>query len=120
MRPVLVPPALLPAVPVVMEPRGAEFPPLAFPREPPEFAVPAAVPSTFRGAPALAAPLGSFNELLRPAGFAGPFGAPLIAELPAPAEPALGAVVPGLVPTEPPDEPPAEAPLDEPPRRSAA
>jgi hypothetical protein len=75
-----------------------------------EFAVPAElVPggggeATFA---ALPAPLGSLTELLRPPALPGPEGTPLIAEFPAPAEPALG--VPAAVPV------PADAPLAAPP-----
>ena len=46
---------------------------------------------------ALPAPLGSFAVLLMPPEFAGPAGTPLVAAVPAPAEPAAG---------EPPVEPP--------------
>jgi hypothetical protein len=74
-----------------------------------EFAVPAElVPgggdATFA---ALPAPLGSLTELLRPPVLPGPEATPLIAEFPAPAEPALG--VPAAVPL------PADAPLAAPP-----
>jgi hypothetical protein len=75
-----------------------------------EFAVPAELipggggDATFA---ALPAPLGSLTELLRPPALPGPEGTPLIAEFPAPAEPALG--VPAAVPV------PADAPLAAPP-----
>jgi hypothetical protein len=58
---------------------------------------------------AFPAPLGSFLALLRPAALAGP-DTPLIAVVPAPAEPALGEA-PVAAPEAPPaDDPPAEAP----------
>jgi hypothetical protein len=75
-----------------------------------EFAVPAElVPGGGGDATldALPAPLGSLTELLRPPALAGPDGTPLVADVPAPAEPALG---------EPAAEPvPADAPLAAPP-----
>jgi hypothetical protein len=95
-RPTVVvePPDALP-VPVVAVPPAE----LAVPRE----LVPGAV-CTFAEFPA---PLGSFTELLRPPAFAGPLGTPLIPDVPAPAEPALG--VPAAEPV------PADGPLAAPP-----
>src|ERR1700761_1433539 len=102
-RPLAVPPAGLPAKPTVVEPCG--------PVAPEEFAVPAPlVPGVLFIALPLPAPLGSFPELFKPAAFAGPV-TPLIAELPAPAEPAAGAD-PALVPPAAPLL--ADAPLAEP------
>lgn len=68
-------------------------------------------------------PLGSFSELLSPPTLADPFGTPLMLEVPAPAEPALGdpaglaapLVGPLAAPAaDPPaDAPPADAPPEE-------
>jgi hypothetical protein len=70
------------------------------------------MPGSLEAFAAFPAPLGSLPELLRPAAFAGPV-TPLIADVPAPAEPALGEA-PGDDPEAPPaDAPPAEAPPDE-------
>jgi hypothetical protein len=55
----------------------------------------------------LPTPLGSFAELLRPPALAGPLGTPLIAVVPAPADPALG--VPAVEPEA------ADGPLAAPP-----
>jgi hypothetical protein len=118
-RPLLVPPALLPAVPVVMEPRA---PVLLLPVDPEEFAVPAAlVPGASGIFAELPAPLGSLAELFGPPTLAGPLGTPLTPAVPAPAEPAFGepkalpvpAVGPPAAP--PADEPPADAPPAPPP-----
>jgi hypothetical protein len=110
MRPPVAPPAGLPAVPTVVEPRGA--PPVE--ADPEELAVPAElVPGVLGAFAALPAPLGSLPELLRPPTLAGPV-TPLTAAVPAPAEPALGA--PGAAPDAPPaDVPPADPPPAEPP-----
>ena len=111
-RPPTAPPARLPAVPTVVEPNGAR--PAAVPDDDPdELAVPAEfVPGVLDAFEALAAPLGSLPELLRPSTFPGPV-TPLTAALPAPAEPALGAPA---VPDAPPVEaPPADAPPEDPP-----
>jgi hypothetical protein len=59
--------------------------------EPDDWAVPALlVPGAVGSLAALPAPLGSLTELFGPPGFAGPGGTPLMAAVPAPAEPALG------------------------------
>ena len=59
MRPLLVPPALLPAVPVVIEPRAP-----VLPVDPEEFAVPAAfVPGASGTFAEFPAPRGSLPEL---------------------------------------------------------
>jgi hypothetical protein len=65
---------------------------------------------------ALPTPLGSLTELLRPPALPGPEGTPLIAEFPAPAEPAFG--VPAAAPV-PADAPPALPPLPPAPCASA-
>jgi hypothetical protein len=75
-----------------------------------EFAVPAEfVPGGGGDATldALPAPLGSLTELLRPPTLAGPDGTPLVADVPAPAEPALGELAAEPVPA---DAPPLLAP----------
>jgi hypothetical protein len=112
MRPVLVPPALLPAVPVVIEPR-APVPPV----EPEELAVPAAfVPGASGTLAEFPAPLGSLPELFSPPAFAGPEGTPLTPAVPAPAEPALGEPTALPLPAvDPLAAPPAEAPPADPP-----
>jgi hypothetical protein len=78
---------------------------------PVEFAVPAElVPGGGGDATldALPAPLGSLTALLRPPALAGPDGTPLIADVPAPAEPALGEPAAEPVPADaPPAAPPA-------------
>src|SRR6202012_4245883 len=103
MRPPTAPPAGLPAVPTVVEPRGA-LPVEA--ADPEELAVPAElVPGVFSAFATLPAPLGSLPELLRPPTLPGPV-TPLTPAVPAPAEPALGA---------PPDTPPADVPPADPP-----
>jgi hypothetical protein len=110
MRPPTAPPAGLPAVPTVVEPCGA--PPADV--DPEELAVPAElVPGILEAFAAFPAPLGSLPELLRPPALPGPV-TPLIAAVPAPAEPALGEA-PLAAPEAPPadDAPPAEAPPDE-------
>jgi hypothetical protein len=111
MRPPTAPPAGLPAVPTVVDPVGA---PPAVDVDPDELAVPAElVPGILDAFPALPAPLGSLPELLRPPTLAGPV-TPLIAVVPAPAEPALGA--PAAAPDAPPaEELPADAPPADPP-----
>ena len=101
-----VPPARLPAEPVVME------------DDPDELAVPALlVPgggeASFAGLPA---PLGSLPELLRPPALAGPDGAPLTPAVPAPAEPAFGEPAALALPADgplaaPPALPPPPPPL---------
>jgi hypothetical protein len=53
---------------------------------------------------ALPAPLGSSPALFAPPGLAGPRGTPLMPEVPAPAEPALGE--PAALPLPPDDDPP--------------
>jgi hypothetical protein len=64
--------------------------------DPDELAVPAElVPGVLGAFAALPAPLGSLPELLRPPTLAGPV-TPLMAAVPAPAEPALGAPAPPL------------------------
>jgi hypothetical protein len=63
---------------------------------------------------ALPTPLGSLPVLKPPAGLAGPV-TPLIAVVPAPGEPALGAAVTPPVAAPAPDAPPDEAPPLEPP-----
>src|ERR1700761_845079 len=122
--PSMRPPVAPPAVPAVIDPRGAAsaFPPDG---DPDEFAVPAPlVPGAlFTARLPLPAPLGSFPELFRPAALPGPV-TPLAAELPAPADPALGAA-PGLVlgvpaaagrvAPPPPEAPPADPPPPPPP-----
>jgi hypothetical protein len=97
-----VPPARLPAEPVVME------------DDPDELAVPALlVPGGGEATLAeLPAPLGSLPELLRPPALAGPDGTPLTPAVPAPAEPALGEPVALPLPA---DEPPAAPPALPPP-----
>jgi hypothetical protein len=69
---------------------------------------------------ALPAPLGSLPELLRPCALAGPGGMPFTADVPAPAEPALGVPTELPVPTvgplaAPVVAPPVETPPVEPP-----
>jgi hypothetical protein len=55
------------------------------------------------------APLGSSPALFNPPGLAGPGGTPLMPDVPAPAEPALGepAALPLALPADDPDDPPA-------------
>jgi hypothetical protein len=61
------------------------------PVNPVEFAVPAVfVPGTIGTFAELPAPLGSFPELASPPAFAGPFGTPLTAAVPAPGASAFG------------------------------
>jgi hypothetical protein len=98
MRPPTAPPAGLPAVPTVVEPIGA--PPVVV-VDPDELAVPAELVPGVAALAALPAPLGSLPELLRPPTLAGPV-TPLVAVVPAPAEPALGA--PAVAPDAPPPE----------------
>ena len=93
-----VPPARLPAEPVVVE------------DDPDELAVPALLVPGGGGDATLAelpAPLGSLPALLSPPALAGPDGTPLTPAVPAPAEPALGE--PTALPL------PAEGPLAVPP-----
>ena len=98
-----VPPARLPAEPVVME------------DDPDELAVPALLVPGGGGDATLAelpAPLESLPELLSPPALAGPDGPPLTPAVPAPAEPALGEPTALLPPAEGPlAAPPALAPL---------
>jgi hypothetical protein len=107
-------PALLLAVPVVVDPLAA---PAAAPADPDEFAVPKELVPGFVGTFAeLPAPLGSLPELLRPPAFAGPFGTPLTPAVPVPAAPAFGDPTPLPVPAVGPlAAPPAEAPPADPP-----
>jgi hypothetical protein len=97
-----------PALPtVVVEPADA-LPVVVPVGAPDELAVPSVlVPGVVGIFAELPAPLGSFAELLRPPVLAGPFGIPLIAVVPAPADPAFG--VPAGVAE------PAEGPLAAPP-----
>jgi hypothetical protein len=79
-----------------------------------EFAVPAElVPGGGGDATldALPAPLGSLIELLRPPALAGPDGTPLVADVPAPAEPALGEPAAEPVPADAPPVLCANAPM---------
>jgi hypothetical protein len=101
----------------VMDEAPVPVPVVVIPPEdaPLEFAVPTElVPggggdATFA---ALPAPLGSLTELLRPPALPGPEGTPLVAEVPAPAEPALGEPAAGPVPADAPlAAPPALPPL---------
>ena len=110
LRPPTAPPAGLPAVPTVVEPCGA--PPADV--DPDELAVPAElVPGILEAFAAFPAPLGSLPELLRPLALPGPV-TPLIAAVPAPAEPALGEALLAAPEARPADDaPPAEAPPDE-------
>ena len=96
MRPPVAPPAGLPAVPAVIDPRGPPPPELPADDDPEEFAVPAPlVPGALLSARLpLPAPLGSFPELFKPPALPGPV-TPLIAEVPPPADPAFEAA-PGL------------------------
>jgi hypothetical protein len=91
-RPLVAPPAGLPGIPTVVEPLGAP-PPVAAPGEPEELAVPAEfVPGWLGAFAALPPSAGSLPVLKPPAGLAGPV-TPLMAVVPAPGEPALGAAV---------------------------
>jgi hypothetical protein len=113
MRPPTAPPAGLPDVPTVVEPMGPdEVPPLDV--DPEELAVPAElVPGALESLAALPAPLGSLPELFSPPTLPGPV-TPLTDDVPAPAEPALGAAP--VAPDAPPAEaPPADAPPEDPP-----
>jgi hypothetical protein len=105
-------PARPPALPtVVVEPADAL--PVVLGGAPEELAVPSVlVPGDVGIFAELPTPLGSFAELLRPPVLAGPFGIPLIAVVPAPADPALG--VPAVEP-EPTDGPLAAPPPVDPP-----
>ena len=92
----------------------------AFPGDPVEFAVPKVlVPGAVGILTELPVPLGSLPELLMPPAFAGPFGTPLTAAVPAPAAPAFGEPTALPVPTlgplaapaaevPPPEVPPAD------------
>ena len=83
--------------------------------DPDEFAVPKVfVPGDVADFAEFPAPLGSLAELLRPPTFAGPLGMPLIAVVPAPAEPAFGEPAAVPVPAEGPLEAPGP-PADDPP-----
>jgi hypothetical protein len=101
-----------PALPtVVVEPADAL--PGVLAGGPEELAVPIVlVPGAAGIFAELPAPLGSFPELLRPLELAGPFGIPLIAVVPAPADPALGVPVAEVEPAE---GPLAAPPVDPPP-----
>jgi len=110
-------PPRFPAVPVVTErlAPGADEP---APDEPVEVAVPnLLVPGASGTFAEFPAPLGSLAELLSPPTLAGPDGTPLMPDVPAPAEPALGdptaLPVPAVAPlaAPPADAPPAEPPL---------
>jgi hypothetical protein len=86
-----------------------------------EFAVPnLLVPGASGTFAEFPAPLGSLPELFNPPTLAGPDGTPLMPEVPAPAEPALGdpaaLPVPAVAPlaAPPADPPPAEPPLPPP------
>jgi hypothetical protein len=119
-RPPVAPPAGLPAVPTVDEPRGT--PPVED-ADPEELAVPAElVPGVVDTFAALPAPLGSLPELLRPPTLPGPV-TPLTPAVPAPAAPALGAapVAPDAPLADPPpaDPPPADPPPPPPPPPAA-
>jgi hypothetical protein len=99
---------------VVVEPADALPVVLALAGAPEELAVPRElVPGAVGSFAEFPAPLGSFRELLRPPALAGPFGTPLIAAVPAPAEPALGVPAGDPVPADgplaapPPADPPA-------------
>jgi hypothetical protein len=94
----------------------------AFPGDPVEFAVPKVlVPGAVGVLTELPAPLGSLPELLMPPAFAGPFGTPLTAAVPAPGAPAFGEPtalpVPTLGPLAAPaaEVPPTEVPPADPP-----
>src|ERR1700716_2828611 len=111
-----VPAELVPALGPLFPALLFAFPVAVFPR--PLF------PAGLGTLEALPAPLGSLPELLRPAALAGPFGIPFTAEVPAPAEPALGdptelavpAVGPLAAPVAPPELAlPALPPAEEPP-----
>ena len=102
MRPPVVPPAGLPAVPTVVEPVGA---PPGLEVDPEELAAPAElVPGVLTGLAAVPAPLGSLPELLRPPTLGG-VGAPT-AEL-ALADPTPCAPADDAPPADPPPAPPA-------------
>ena len=94
------------AIPVVTPPGGRAG------ADPVAFAVPnVLVPGVVGAAAAFPTPLGSLTVLLSPPGDAGPFGTPLVAAEPAPADPAFGVAADVLVPAdEPLDAPPVEAP----------
>src|SRR5438132_1974090 len=97
---------LRPAEPVVT-------PGCAFGPPPDDCAVPALLVPGAGGEESFAelpAPLGSLAELFRPPALAGPDGMPLIADVPAPAEPALGDPTALLVPPVAPLAAPALAP----------
>jgi hypothetical protein len=93
--------------------------PVVTPPDPVAFAVPnVLVPGVVGAAAAFPTPLGSLTVLLSPPGDAGPFGTPLVAAEPAPADPAFGVAVAVPVPAdEPLAAPPVEAlpPADPPP-----
>ena len=101
------------AIPVVTPPGGRAG------ADPVAFAVPnVLVPGVVGAAAAFPTPLGSLTVLLSPPGDAGPFGTPLVAAEPAPADPAFGVAVAVPVPAdEPLAAPPVEAPppADDPP-----
>jgi hypothetical protein len=115
MRPPFPVPALVFAIPVVVNP-------VVLPGDPDEFAVPKVlVPGAVGTFAELPAPLGSLPELLSPPTLAGPDGTPLTPAVPAPADPAFGepAAVPapeeGPLAAPPADAPPAEPPPELPP-----
>ena len=105
MRPPLTPLPL--AIPVVTPPEDP-----AAGADPVAFAVPnVLVPGVVGAAAAFPTPLGSLTVLLSPPGDAGPFGTPLVAAEPAPADPAFGvAVAVPVTADEPLAAPPVEAP----------
>jgi hypothetical protein len=105
MRPPLTPLPL--AIPVVTPPEDP-----AAGADPVAFAVPKVlVPGVVGAAAALPTPLGSLTVLLSPPGDAGPFGTPLVAAEPAPADPAFGVTAAVPVPADDPlAAPPVEAP----------
>jgi hypothetical protein len=101
----------------VVDPVAAGSPPVPLEGAPDEFAVPKAfVPGAVGDFAEFPAPLGSLTESLRPPAFPGPFGTPLVAAVPAPADPAFGEPAAVPVPADgplaaPPAAPPADAPL---------
>jgi hypothetical protein len=84
-------------------------PPIVAP-PPDDCAVPALLVPGAGGAASLdefPAPLGSSPALFNPPGLAGPGGTPLMLDVPAPAEPALGEPAALPLPADDPDDPPA-------------
>jgi hypothetical protein len=99
--------SVMEAVPEPVEAEPEPVPVVAVPPDvaPLEFAVPTEfVPGGGGDAAldALPAPLGSLIELLRPPALAGPDGTPLVADVPAPAEPALGVLAAEPAPADAP------------------